>query len=212
MSTPSDLQRSTASDAPRRPGPKLDSARSAHILDAALEVIAEHGYEGMTIDVVAARAKAARATVYRRWATKADLAVDAVAHMSRSDTEQIVLPDTGSLRDDLIATIVPQSVEEQELRIRVMSGLVALARTDPRLAEMTAAAGLDPWIETSRSLLQRAVDRGEYPDIDLDVMAQVIPLMCVCRAAVQQQPITPEFSMSLIDGVILPALRGHSMT
>lgn len=196
----------------RKPGPKLDSARSAHILDAALEVIAEHGYEGMTIDMVAARATAARATVYRRWATKADLAVDAVAHMSRSDTDQIVLPDTGSLRDDLIATIVPQSVQEQELRIRVMSGLVTLARTDPRLAEMTAAAGLEPWIETSRSLLQRAVDRGEYPDVDIDVMAQVIPLMCVCRAAVQQQPITAEFSMSLIDGVILPALRGQSTT
>ena len=58
-------------------GRKRDEARNAVILDAAVAVLAEQGYEGMTIDMVAARAGMARATVYRRWATKADLVLDA---------------------------------------------------------------------------------------------------------------------------------------
>lgn len=192
----------------RRPGRKLDAARNTQILDAALEVLAEAGYEGMTIDAVAARAGAARATVYRRWSTKADLAVDAVRHMSQTDVDRSELPDTGNLRDDLIATIVPQSIDDQQLRIRVMSGLATLSKTDPRLAEAGSGAGLEPWIQTSRTLLQRAVDRNEYPGADVETLAQVIPLMCLARTALQQQPITPEFSLALIDNVLLPAMSG----
>ena len=162
----------------------------------------------MTIDMVAERASAARATVYRRWGTKADLVVDAVRHMSRGDARPESLPDTGNLRDDLLATIIPQSVEEQQFRIRVLGGLTTLVRTDPRLADLGVMAGLEPWVDVNRSLLQRAVDRGEFPDADVATLARVIPMMCICRAAVQQQPITAEFSVELIDSVILPAMRG----
>ncbi len=198
-------------DVRNRPGRKLDTTRNPQILDAALQVLAEVGYDGMTIDIVAARAKAARATLYRRWSTKADLAVDAVRHMSQADAAPEALPDTGTLRGDLIATIVEQSLQEQQLRIAVMSGLVPLSRTDPRLAGVTADAGLEPWIGVGRSLIQRAVDRGDFPDADVATIAQVIPMMCICRVAVQQQPITREFSVALIDGVILPALRGGTV-
>lgn len=193
-----------------RPGRKLDTTRNAQILEAALQVLADVGYDGMTIDMVAARAEAARATLYRRWATKADLVVDAVEHMSQGDAAPGALPDTGTLRGDLIATIVEQNFEQQQLRVAVLNGLVPLSRTDPRLAGISADAGLEPWIDVGRTLIQRAVDRGEYSCADVATIAQVIPMMCICRAAVQQQPITREFSLALIDGVILPALRGGS--
>jgi AcrR family transcriptional regulator len=189
-----------------RAGRKRDPRLNEEILNAAVEVLAEHGYEGMTVDMVAARVKTARATVYRRWATKADLVVDAVGHLSRTDVDPQELPDTGTLRGDLVAAIVPQTFEEQQLRVRVINGL--LSNTDPRLAEVTADAGLVPWIDASRTLLQRAVDRGEYAGADVFSIAQVIPMMCLCRAAIQQLPITREFSIDLIDNVILPAMRG----
>jgi AcrR family transcriptional regulator len=194
---------------PQKPGRKRDPQLNGRILNAALEVLAEHGYEGMTIDMVAARVKTARATVYRRWATKADLVVDAVAHLSRTDADLADLPDTGTLRGDLIARIMPQTIEEQQLRVRVINGL--LSNTDPRLAEVTADAGLEPWIDAVRTLMQRAVERGEYAGADVETIAQVIPMMCLCRAAIQQLPITREFSISLIDGVILPAMRGAAI-
>ncbi|MGF7234042.1 MAG: TetR-like C-terminal domain-containing protein, partial [Frankia sp.] len=155
----------------------------------------------------AQRAGAARATVYRRWATKADLVLGAVARLSQSDVDPDQLPDTGSLREDLAAMILPQTSEEQLARIRVVTGLLALATQEPRLAEAAADAGAKPWVDAIRVLIRRAVDRGEFPPADVDALAQVVPLMCIARAMLQQ-PITREFSLGLIDGVLLPALRG----
>ena len=66
-------------EAKPRLGRKRDHTRDAEILDATIEVLAETGSDGMTIDMVAARAKAGKATVYRRWASKPDLVLDAVA-------------------------------------------------------------------------------------------------------------------------------------
>jgi hypothetical protein len=88
-----------------------------------------------------------------------------------------------------------------------MAGLLSLAKADERLAGAATGAGIGPWIEASRMLMQRAVDRGEYPPADIGTLAEIIPMMCVSRA-VQRLPITREFSLALIDGVLIPALRG----
>ncbi len=188
-------------------GRKRDRSRDAPILDATLAVLAEAGYEGMTIDMVAARAGAARATVYRRWATKADLVLAAAARLSESDVGLDHLPDTGSFRQDVIALFVPDAPGDQQMRLQALIGLLMLARTDKRLADAATRAGIGPWIEANRVLMQRAVDRGEFPPADIEAIAQVIPMMCISRA-VQQEPITREFSLTLLDGVIIPALRG----
>ncbi len=191
-----------------RAGRKRDHSRDGVILDAALAVLAEHGYDGMTIDMVAARSGSARATVYRRWATKAELVLEAVARMSRDDVNLDQLPDTGSLRGDMTALILPLSDQEQQVRIQAMTALLSLSKTDARLAHAATGAGIGPWIEVNRILIQRAVDRGEFqPPSDIHTLAELIPMMCVSRA-VQQQPITREFSLALLDGVIIPALRG----
>ena len=210
------MNRSVAGKPPEAPhegkprakaGRKRDDARDGVILDATLTVLAEQGYEGMTIDMVAAHAGMARATVYRRWATKADLVLEAVSRMSRSDVNPDQLPDTGSLRGDMTAMIIPFDDEQQQIRIHAMAGLLSLATTDERLAEAATGSGIGPWIEANRTLMQRAVDRGEFPPADIGTLAEVIPMLCVART-VQRLPITREFSLALIDGVIIPALRG----
>lgn len=202
------VPQTTRTSAPARPGRKRDPARDEVILDSTLAVLAAHGYEGSTIDLVAEHAGMARATVYRRWPTKADLVVDAVSRLSRADADLARLPDTGTLRGDMLAMVRPFDEEEQQVRIQAVVSLMAVVRSDPRLAEITKEAGIGPWVEASRLLLRRAVDRGEYPPPeDLDSLAQVIPMLCVARAA-QRLPITAEVSTRLIDGVLLPALRG----
>lgn len=195
--------------APSRGGRKRDHTRDAVILEATLDVLAETGYEGMTIDMVAVRAAAARATVYRRWPTKADLVLDAIKRLGPSAVDLQRLPDTGSLRGDCIAVMQPDTSEESERRVRVIAGLQSIAGRDERIAVVLTDGGMQPWIEANRLLIQRAVDRGEYGPVDVDTLAQVLPLMCTCRVAVQQLPITPEYSIALIDGVLLPAMRGN---
>jgi AcrR family transcriptional regulator len=191
----------------KKVGRKRDDSRDGVILDAALAVLAELGYDGMTIDLVAARAGSARATVYRRWPTKADLVLDAVARLSRGDVHLDELPDTGTLRGDMTVMILPLSDEEQQVRIQAVAGLLALATSDERLAGAATGAGINPWIEANRIPIQRAIDRGEFPAGDVATLAEVIPMMVVSRA-VQRSPITREWSTALIDGVIIPALIG----
>jgi AcrR family transcriptional regulator len=195
-----------------RAGRKRDHSRDSVILEATLLVLADTGYDGLTIDKVAARAGAARATVYRRWPTKADLVLAAVEQLSGGDVDLDALPDTGSLRDDMAAMILTETEEEQQFRTTVMTGLLSLSFTDePRLAEAATGAGVGPWIEAIEVLMRRAVERGEFPvaDVgDIGVLAQVVPMLCIARA-MQHQPITREFSLAMIDQVIIPALRGH---
>ncbi|MGH3599258.1 MAG: TetR/AcrR family transcriptional regulator [Pseudonocardiaceae bacterium] len=180
------------------------------ILESTLVMLAEHGYDGMTIDLVAAHAGMARATVYRRWPTKADLVLSAVARLSRDDVDLEHLPDTGSLRGDMVAMIRPFDEEQQQIHIQAVVGLLTLTKADERLAAAATGSGIGPWIEVNRILIQRAVDRGEFArPVDIDTLAELIPMLCVSRAA-QRLPIDRVFSEALIDGVIIPALRGSS--
>ncbi|XVV15080.1 TetR/AcrR family transcriptional regulator [Actinoplanes sp. CA-131856] len=200
--------RTAPTAAPNKGGRKRDHSRDGVILDAALDVLAETGYESMTIDMVAVRAGTARATVYRRWPTKIDLVLSAVKRLAPGPVDLDRLPDTGSLRGDCIALMQPDTSEQAERRVRVISGLQSIAGRDERIAAVLTDGGMQPWIDANRLLIERAIDRGEYGPVDVDALSQVLPLMCTCRVAVQQLPITPEYSIALIDEVLLPAMRG----
>ncbi|KPY86819.1 Transcriptional regulator, TetR family [Pseudomonas syringae pv. tagetis] len=188
-------------------GRKRDPARDAAILDAAIDVLAESGYDGMTMDMVASRAGAGKATVYRRWNSKAELIVDAVAHLKHSQVDLHSLPDTGSLRGDLLAMFKPQSAEEGERKMRVMAGLASVLLRSPQLAEAGHAAIVEPWAMVNRMLMQRALERGEISaNADVDAACQVLPCMAAYRALVQRKPFDLQFLTAMIDGVLLPAL------
>jgi AcrR family transcriptional regulator len=118
-------------------GRKRDHTRDPEILDAALDVLAETGYERMTIDMVAARAKAGKATLYRRWASKGELVIEAVACMKQIDPAAV--PDTGTLRGDLIAMIKPHALHDAEKKLRIMGGITSMLSRDPELADAAFA-------------------------------------------------------------------------
>lgn len=188
-------------------GRKRDHTRDPEILAAALEVLAETGYDGMTIDMVAARAKAGKATLYRRWPSKAELVLDAVACMKRGDVDAAALPDTGTLRGDLIAMIRPHSIEDGERKLKLMAGLMTMLSRSPELAEAANAAVVEPRAAAHRMLMRRAVERGEIsPDCDIDTLSLVAPSMAAYRALILLQPGDRDFYVSVIDSVILPAV------
>lgn len=195
-----------ASDQPAKLGRKRDHTRDPEILDAALEVLSEIGYDGMTIDMVAARAKAGKATVYRRWASKAELVIDAVACMKKVDLDQSHLPDTGTLRGDLVAMIKPHSIEDGEKKLRIMGGLMSMLSRAPELAEAANAAIVEPRAAINRVFMQRAIERGEIAaDCDIDALSLISPSMAAYRVLILRKPVDREFLVSLIDGVVLPA-------
>ena len=198
----------TVTPEPTQLGRKRDHSRDATILEATLEVLAEVGATGLTMDLVAARAGAGKATIYRRWTSKTELFIDAIAHLKRIQVDPEALPDTGTLRGDLLGLFKPQSIEETEHRLKIMAGLASLISQDQVLAEAANAAVVHPWAEAHFALMQRAVKRGEIAaDADIDTVSQVLPSMAAYRTLVQRQPFDQGFLVSMVDGVILPALR-----
>src|SRR5262249_61586247 len=79
--------------------PRLDDSLDETIVEAAAALLAEVGYEAMSMDAVAARAGVGKATIYRRWSGKAPLVLDTVRARGFQLEEG---PDTGGLRGDLI--------------------------------------------------------------------------------------------------------------
>jgi AcrR family transcriptional regulator len=195
-----------AAQAPAR-GRRRDPALDIAILDAALEVVAEVGYERMTMDMVAMRAKAGKAAAYRRWKSKADLIIDAVAQLKRTQVDLDALPDTGTLRGDLLGLFKPSSAREGERKMRIMAGLASVLSQHPELAEAGNAAIVEPWASANLRLMERAVARGEVqPGADIRTASQVMPSMAAYRALIQRKPFELQFLTSVIDGVLLPAL------
>ncbi len=203
-----------AEEVPRKKGAggrKRDASRDTAILDAAIETLADMGYDRMTMDMVAARAKAGKATVYRRWQSKIDMVVDAVTHMGRKEIDVADLPDTGSLRGDMLALFKPKSSAELELKLRAMAGLVVLMSQQEALADAGHQAVIGPWIEANRILIRRSIERGETRSgVDVETLATIIPSMAAYQSFVQRRPFERAFLESLLDTVLLPALGASS--
>ena len=205
-----DLDQS-ALDAAAEPAPRLgrkrDHTRDPEILEAAIEVLAETGYDGMTMDLVATRAKAGKATVYRRWSSKAELVLEAVSCMKSGDIDYDHLPDTGTLRGDLLAMIKPHSIEDAKRKLEVMAGVISMLSRAPELADAANAALVEPRAKVNRILFQRAIDRGEISaDCDVETLSLISPSMASYRVLILRKPVDRAFLLSLIDGVILPAV------
>src|SRR5690625_4765804 len=142
----------------RRRGEELES----DILRAAWAELMEVGYTRLTMEGVAARAKTSKAVVYRRWANRAELVVAAAAH--ELPPLRFELPDTGSLRGDILALLAPILGHLERLGTETIHGL--LAEHVINLAEMHEHArpgeiGMNEITEQMLVLLERAADRGE---------------------------------------------------
>jgi AcrR family transcriptional regulator len=193
-------------EAKPRLGRKRDHTRDPEILEAALDVLAETGYDGMTIDMVATRAKAGKATLYRRWSSKADLVLDAVVCMKSRDIDLDALPDTGTLRGDLIAMIKTPSIRESERKLKVMAGIASMIARSPELAVAAQNALVEPRASVNRIFFRRAIERGEIPaDADVEQLCMISPAMVAYRVLMLGKPVDREFLVSTIDKIILPA-------
>lgn len=161
---------------PRKAGRPRDERADRAILEATLELTRTCGLAGLHMDAVAAHAGVSKATIYRRWASKEALVLDAWAAVVQPSP----VPDTGSLRRDLADyfdgfadKVASGSAGE------VLPHLLTAARTNPEIAGM-----LQDYVrnrrEPIRLILQRARRRGEldhHVDVELVIDALVGPLM-----------------------------------
>ncbi len=162
----------------------------------------EVGYDLLTMDAVAARAKASKATLYRRWNGKPELVVAAImAHKGET-----VVPDTGTLRGDLLAAYCGHGGLSDPLAQSVLSAVVTAMGRDPEFAEVYRRDFIGPKVEASRCIYERARERGEvHPDVDLSVLAPALAGIVLHRVFLLGETVTPELVGRVLDEVVLPA-------
>jgi AcrR family transcriptional regulator len=190
-----------------RQRPRVEGGREDEILDATVTTLAELGYDRLTMDAVATAAKASKATLYRRWTTKAELVVDAISRAKGCPMPEDV--DTGSLRGDLISMSCGDGGFTDELPMSVVAGLLTALHRDADLQKAFRERFLAPRLNLVTGVYERAVERGEIgPDVDIELLSITLPAVIVHHAYVLGFEPTDELILRVIDNVILPAARG----
>ena len=179
--------------------------REAAILQATLELLAESGYDQLTIDAVAARARCSKATIYRRWPGKAALVITAVRR--HAGQPAIAAPDTGSLRSDLLAALFAMRSSLSGQDAALILGLLVAMHRDPELASVVREQVLDAKREVFGAVIARAAARGDVPAAaDGALLAEISSAVVFSRLLVTGEPLDDAFTRHLVDAVLLPAL------
>ncbi|HEY1840425.1 MAG TPA: TetR/AcrR family transcriptional regulator [Mycobacterium sp.] len=188
-----------------RPGAQSSpwSPRETELLDVTLQLLQEHGYERLTIDAVAAKARASKATVYRRWPSKAELVLAAFIEGCR---QVAVAPCTGTLRGDLLrlGEVIRQHVGQQAGTIRAV--MVEVSR-HPALHDAMQSQFLDQRKALIQEVLRQAADRGEIDHAVIrDELWDLLPGYLIFRSIMPNRPPTEHTVQALVDDVIIPSL------
>jgi AcrR family transcriptional regulator len=182
-------------------GRQLDASRDAALRDAALELLAEIGYDRLSIDAVAARAKASKMTIYRRWSGKAELVVDALKCLRKSGE----MPDTGSLRGDLDALANRSDSPDVRFDAKLVLGVVSALARNPELRQVIREEFIGRGGARLRQVFERAVARGEIPqDRNLDLLISVFPALAIHHLLIFGELPDASFTAQVMEELILP--------
>ncbi len=184
--------------------PRVEGDREQQILHAALAVLGDVGYDRLTMDAVAARSKASKATLYRRWSSKTALVIDAVM-CQKGPTSA---PDTGSFRQDLIEMSCATGGLADAKPLGVLAAVITAINLDPEFAEAYRRDFIGPKVAASRTVYERAQARGEIrADLDIDLVAPALAGMVLHRIFLLGEQPSPQTITDLIDQIIIPACR-----
>jgi AcrR family transcriptional regulator len=178
--------------------------RRVAICDAVFELLAELGYDRMTMDAVAARAHASKATIYRTWPDKPDLVAEALAHHFGGAPEP---PNTGSLRGDLLALMITACEVGNSVDGQVVVGVMTAAARDPALGRTLRECMYEEKHALHETVIRRATQRGEvHPATDPHLLHEVLYSMVLGRRLNTCEPLDEQFARHVVDDVLLPVL------
>jgi AcrR family transcriptional regulator len=181
--------------------PRCEDARR-RVLDATVASLLAVGVEGSTLEEISSRSGVARSTIYRNFASRENLIVEAV----RACIVAVPTPDSGSLADDLAELFAHYDRDEQRVINHLLPLLLDERRRDPDIHAAVEAV-LAERQRPLRTVLRLAQLRGEIdPDLDLDVALAMLIGPMTYRRMIQEQEVTEAFRSTILRGAIA-ALR-----
>ncbi len=188
----------SAARAPGRPrDPQVDRA----ILTATLELLGEDGFDGLSIEAVAARAGVGKTTVYRRWPSKIPLVVDALTAMKAPTVSAV--PDDMPTRDALVRAMSGFTKPHEGSAARVLAGLVDAMSRNEELAEAVRTVLVAERERGLVAVIERGKARGEIrSEVDARVMVDLLGGPVVLRRLITGQPVNQRLAHTIVDLVL----------
>lgn len=188
-------------DRPR--GRPRDPSRDEAIIEASIDLLIQEGYDRLSMEAVASAAGVGKATVYRRWGSKADLVIDAMASLKPA----VDAIDTGSLDGDIELMVLASCSPYSQRLFQVMVSICSALPREPELLEAFKTRFTEPRIERITEMLVRARSRGELgPDVDVAMAASLVPSLMLQRALMTGQPAGRAYAEQIVGSVLLPVL------
>jgi AcrR family transcriptional regulator len=173
----------------RAPGRPRSAQSHEAIVRATLSLLAEVGFERLTMEQVQRRAGVGKATIYRRWASKAELVKEAIQFFSA----ELPVPDTGALSSDyaIVAAAVVAIAEDRNAAL-LMPRLLTEVSHDAELHAIFTAQLVEPRRRVVRTMLERARDRGEIrADVDIDLVIDMLVGPVLYRFMIEGDDLRP---------------------
>lgn len=187
---------------------RMNDERLGELYAGTLRLVAEHGYEKLTMDQVAEATRSSKATLYRQWGSKSALVVDALCWLGNFKPE---IPDNGTLHGDLIEMLDQSEHEAHEHDADLIAAIMHAVRHDDELGEAVRTQILEPARENIRSVVRRAVDRGEVaadcPGLEFVDYVFIAPI--VLHHLLEGDEPSNDFLRRYVEGALLPALGIH---
>ena len=186
----------------------LRADRRTAICDAVFELLAEVGYDRMTMDAVAARARASKATIYRSWPSKPDLVAEAIIHHFGATSAP---PDTGTLRGDLRAIVSRACTTAASADGDVISGLMTAATRNPDLCQTMQRCMYETKHSMFQQIIDQAVARGElWCGTAAEILHEVLYSMVMARRMLDMGDLDDDYAEHVVDMVLVPVLEHAS--
>lgn len=186
----------------RAPGRPRDAAVGDAILSATQELLITHGYAGMTLAAVARAAGTGKAAIYRRFPGKVELVVAAVRAMQTP----VAVPDTGSLRGDLLAAAL-HFARPDDRGSQVLASLLGELGKDDELYGAARQAIGGPPVQAIVAVIERWIDRGAIAgSTPVALIAGIVPTAAFGSVSLQKRALDPGTVTELVDEVVIPAL------
>jgi AcrR family transcriptional regulator len=183
---------------------RMTAERWTELLTTALDIMREVGYEALTMDAVAIRARCSKATLYRMWHGKPQMIVAALHATRRVDIGSI---DTGTLRGDLLA-LCGQVVADVQRDTSLLAALAHAVLIDPELASAMRTSLVEPESAALDAFVDRAVRRGELiarPAV-VEFLPQLVFVALMARPLTEGAFLDMDYATRYIDLAVMPAL------
>ncbi len=187
----------------RKPGRPRSAQANQAILKAALEELADVGFEAMSIEAVAARAGVGKTTIYRRWPSKNELIMEAISVIH---TEVPVI-DTGNFRDDLLAMLRGAYHLRTTLVEQLLLKMTAEVKSHPEVFQVFIERHVTPRFIRITQMIERAKTRGEVrqdvdPALIMALAAGPFFLQVLFAGIFPTPEVSPETAERLVDAIL----------